>query len=38
MAETTIQRAVKGAAKLAGVNKPATPHTRTYWRGGRAAW
>jgi len=27
MAETTIQRAVKGAAKLAGVNKPATPHT-----------
>ena len=25
--ETTIQRAVKAAAKLAGVEKPATPHT-----------
>ena len=26
-AETTIQRAVKGAARLAGIPKPATPHT-----------
>lgn len=27
LTETTVQRAVKAAAKLAGVTKPATPHT-----------